>query len=191
MKNFLYIFSLLFFNCTTLVGQDEISSCNKDSLGIQSIYSFLKLNDVYDPKIDLFLDKEIYQDKWHNGLCAIIFFANFFDKLLCENVNLNYSIVKNPPINNSSPYPLSREAEDNNKQYDLFLTFLMIKEKYEKYVLRSYYEDKDDFQLKKDVNKVINSGAFCKPNTLRKTLTNQYAHINKQKMYQEILKKEK
>jgi len=144
MKNFLYIFLILNI-CTILSikGQTNPSLCSQDSLSFLNVHTFFdgKKNLNKNGFVFLLLRKEVSLDKWENGLCGVIFFAKIFDILLARDLDLNYSMVKNPPTKNSTMGSLPLGLKNNSNLFSLYACFLEAKEAYELYVIKDYYEN--------------------------------------------------
>lgn len=187
----IYIIFLILNICTicSLKSQTKVSSCGQDSLSFINVNTFFK-GKRYINKVDfvfLLLKKEVSQRKWTEGLCGVIFFAKIFDTLLAKDLDLNYSLVKNPPTKNSTMEPLPPDLKNNSNLFNLYACFLEAKEIYELYVIKDYYDTNENIEFVRDVNSVIYFGPYTHPHLLKEILlNNKYKHLTLEKMYKEF-----
>ena len=119
--------------------------------------------------------------------CELLVFAKIFNHLLEIGLDLKYAIRKNPLGNLSGAIlnPTKEELEwiqnlkENNNKFNIFWTFILFKEHYERYTLPKYKKDPAR-SLEKDVNNIILYGTYQYPNNLKDILLSKYSYITRE-----------
>ena len=188
---FLYLTSItvcIFLKTSPVNCQLSSNLCFQDST------NFLKfdilLDDLFknDYKIEDLLEYFLRQK---DKKCLLLLYANIFNKLQKEGLDLNYDIVKNPPQSSSVVSAIEgfreqidQEIKENNDPFRRYTEFLNYNKKYKRFI--SFKYKNSDNELKEEVYNIISNNLFVKPSELENILLLCYKHHTKDRLYQQI-----
>lgn len=162
--------------------QDSIYiACTEDSVFykrfIAHVDTFVLVNHNFDKIKELFLNKE------QNCFCSLLIYAKLFDFLLNNKLDLEYSVLKDPPIsmsgvmsmeNNSFDIDLRKKRADSIKKHKYFSVYIFLKKAFEEEIMKKYEADKV-LSLEQDVNNILRYGIYAYPCTLKGMLLTKNA----------------
>ena len=175
---FLLLKAFFWFNINTISCQLLNDSCQKDSTN--NLEFDILIDDLFEnqfeikDKLDLFLREK---DK----KCTLLFYANIFNKLQKEGLDLDYDISKNPPTSNSTFFALEsmhnqmkKEIEDINKFYYDYVEFLNYNKSYKRFIKIKYSDSLAE--LEEQIDLIISYNLFVKPHELKNILLLKFSH---------------
>jgi hypothetical protein len=160
--------------------QDSIYiACTEDSVFykrfIAHMDTFLVKNQGFYKIEELFLNKE------QNCSCALLIYVKLFDFLINNKLDLEFSILKDPPITmsgvmsiNNNDIEIRKQRDESIKKFRAYQIYLILKKAFEEEVMKKYEADKG-LSLEQDVNNILRYGIYAYPSTLKGILLTKNA----------------
>jgi hypothetical protein len=160
--------------------QDSIYiACTEDSVFykrfIAHMDTFVLVNHSFDKIKEQFLNKE------QNCFCSLLIYAKLFDFLLNNKLDLEYSVLKDPPISMSGVMSIDgndietrKQRSESIKKHKYFSVYIYLKKAFEEDVIKKYELDKN-LSLEQDVNNILRYGIYAYPSSLKGILLTKNA----------------
>jgi hypothetical protein len=153
--------------------------CTEDSVFykrfIAHMDTFLVKNQGFYKIEELFLNKE------QNCSCALLIYVKLFDFLINNKLDLEFSILKDPPITmsgvmsiNNNDIEIRKQRDESIKKFRAYQIYLILKKAFEEEVMKKYEADKG-LSLEQDVNNILRYGIYAYPSTLKGILLTKNA----------------
>jgi hypothetical protein len=137
--------------------------------------TFLVKNQGFYKIEELFLNKE------QNCSCALLIYVKLFDFLINNKLDLEFSILKDPPITmsgvmsiNNNDIEIRKQRDESIKKFRAYQIYLILKKAFEEEVMKKYEADKG-LSLEQDVNNILRYGIYAYPSTLKGILLTKNA----------------
>lgn len=192
-----------FYMSAQVVVDMDISDCAADSLtyplflqeldNLGRIYSTNKEGLAGPPTVKVYhISSKILGRIRQGNYCSFLFYVAGFNQLLNRGLDLEFDHSKHIPIYRSSLVlgdgkdTVFTGGDSVHIQQQLYQNFLMLKGNYEKYIVATFLaaDNRDVFYI--EIDNVIKYGAYHFPNTLRKILRSEFAHLTKEKFREDI-----
>jgi hypothetical protein len=181
----------LFASANKSMAQSTISTeCTKDSVFYKSFLAHIDTTDI--TKDYSFKIKEFLPEKEQNCFCALLIYVKMFDFLLNNNLDLEFSLLKDPPIirssimsNDPKGIEVQKKSELSQRKRRVFTVYYIFKEAFEENVVAQYEADKS-LSLEQDVNNILRYGIYSHPKTLKGMLLTKNADALKKKYRKEM-----
>ena len=171
--------------------QTDRTDCSKDSVAYKLLLDYMQSDSDID--VDLYVwathfsSLFLYSPEKRNCYCDLLIYVRIFDHLLQNGLDPNYKFQlvftysTYPPPDSSQVAEMHRRSFQNN----LFRNFLAFKKLYETNVVDKYEQEKH-LSLVKDVNRILQSNVYSRPNDLKHILLSKNAQSLEDKYKGEI-----